>query len=164
MQGKRFSPFEENFFERKKESEKRKDSTTNRNFFAEKSRESGSREKSKMFSRIFREPRGRISSWLDCRREEKIGRRREKSKKERKERNRVVGERDEGGGMGRGWGEFSLVQSVAEKEKETRETLSPAGMNNSVRARIVGRAHVACTCASVRPRAPSAHIYIYIYT
>lgn len=65
--------------------------------------------------------------------------------------------------MGRGWGEFSLVQSVAEKEKETRETLSPAGMNNSVRARIVGRAHVACTCASVRPRAPSAHIYIYIY-
>lgn len=34
------------------------------------------------------------------------------------------------------------VLPSAENEKETRETLSPAGMNNSVRTRIVGRAHV----------------------
>lgn len=116
MQGKRFSPFEENFFERKKESEKRKDSTTNRNFFAEKSRESGSREKSKMFSRIFREPRGRISSWLDCRREEKIGRRREKSKKERKER-----EKPSGGGRGRGWGNGTRVGGVLARPERSRK-------------------------------------------
>lgn len=34
-------------------------------------------------------------------------------------------------------------------------------MNNSVRARIVGRAHVAYTCASVA-RAIRAYIYTYV--
>lgn len=108
---------------------KNKTASTNRNSsreircLTEKIREKNQKSDSaRRISRIFRQLNGRISSWPDCTSEKNVDRRKERRK---------VGEK---GAL--------LSSDTAEKEKETRETLSPAGMNNSVRARIVGRAHV----------------------